>query len=245
MSGKRSLFTAAAGLLGFLVLVRLGVQVSTPPLGKPTQLESWWTSVGTPMATVALARLLGLVLCGYLAIASSLVFVATATRWTWMLDVSSWFAAPLLRRAVVSGTFAVALGAAVAPSVADAHDDVAAVELVTDQRQLTYHHSPTHSSEPEPVAELEQYQINQGADELDWDEFDDDFEVAGPLGRTWLVMPGENLWGIAADVVQSRSGLMEPHDVLTYWMELVELNAYRLGSDHQHLTPGVVLMLPN
>ena len=61
---------------------------------------------------------------------------------------------------------------------------------------------------------------------------------------TRVVSPGDNLWGIAADTVASRTGSTEPHTVLRYWQDLVEANSDALGGNPDLIHPGQVIRLP-
>ena len=62
--------------------------------------------------------------------------------------------------------------------------------------------------------------------------------------KTWLVMPGDNLWGIAADTVAHRTGSAEPHTVLQYWLDLLEANVEVLGENPDLIYSGQILRLP-
>ena len=68
-------------------------------------------------------------------------------------------------------------------------------------------------------------------------------QVGGHQG-TWVVTPGDNLWGIAAQTVAQRTGAMEPHSVLQYWLELIDVNANRLNGNPDLIFSGQVLLLP-
>ena len=67
MSTRRGLVCLAGALVATAVLVAAAPSMPAPPLTGPGELEDWWTSNGTAVATFALIRVVGLALSGYVA----------------------------------------------------------------------------------------------------------------------------------------------------------------------------------
>lgn len=69
-------------------------------------------------------------------------------------------------------------------------------------------------------------------------------------GNTWIVMPGDNLWDIAADIVAERAGDTDPRNVdqrnvLDYWLRLIDANSEALGDNPDLIFPGQIIRLPS
>ncbi len=63
--------------------------------------------------------------------------------------------------------------------------------------------------------------------------------------NTWIVMPGDNLWAIAADVVAERTGDTDPRSVLDYWLRLIDVNSETIGDNPDLIFPGQIIHLPS
>ena len=61
---------------------------------------------------------------------------------------------------------------------------------------------------------------------------------------TWLVEPGDHLWGIAAATVAERSGSEDHMAVARYWLKLIEANADTVGDNPDLIYPGQLIRLP-
>ena len=61
---------------------------------------------------------------------------------------------------------------------------------------------------------------------------------------TWIVEPGDHLWGIAAATVAERSGSDDPTEVASYWLKLIEANADTVGDSPDLIHPGQLIRLP-
>ena len=66
-----------------------------------------------------------------------------------------------------------------------------------------------------------------------------------PRGSTWIVAPGDNLWGISAATVLERTGRTEIATVAQYWLELIETNSDTLGDNPSLIYPGQAIQLPD
>ena len=71
----------------------------------------------------------------------------------------------------------------------------------------------------------------------------DDTPDPGGLG-TWIVEPGDHLWGIAAATVAERSGSEDHREVARYWLKLIEANADTVGDNPDLIYPGQLIRLP-
>lgn len=69
--------------------------------------------------------------------------------------------------------------------------------------------------------------------------------AAGVQPDSWLVEPGDHLWGIAAATVAERSGSEELVAVASYWLKLIEANADTVGDNPDLIHPGQVIRLPD
>lgn len=72
---------------------------------------------------------------------------------------------------------------------------------------------------------------------------DDTHAAGGP--STWLVEPGDHLWGIAAATVTERRGSEDRMTVLRYWLKLIEANADTVGDNPDLIHPGQIIHLPD
>ena len=61
---------------------------------------------------------------------------------------------------------------------------------------------------------------------------------------TWLVEPGDHLWGIAAATVAERGGSDDPAAVARYWLKLIEANTDTVGDKPDLVYPGQLIRLP-
>ena len=61
---------------------------------------------------------------------------------------------------------------------------------------------------------------------------------------TWIVEPGDHLWGIAAATVAERSGSEDHREVARYWLKLIEANADTVGDNPDLIYPGQLIRLP-
>ena len=71
----------------------------------------------------------------------------------------------------------------------------------------------------------------------------DDTPDPGGLA-TWIVEPGDHLWGIAAATVAERSGSEDRMEVARYWLKLIEANADTVGDNPDLILPGQLIRLP-
>ena len=71
----------------------------------------------------------------------------------------------------------------------------------------------------------------------------DDTPDPGGLA-TWIVEPGDHLWGIAAATVAERSGSEDHMEVVRYWLKLIEANADTVGDNPDLIYPGQLIRLP-
>ena len=72
---------------------------------------------------------------------------------------------------------------------------------------------------------------------------DDTRATGGP--STWLVEPGDHLWGIAAATVTERSGSEDHMTIVRYWLKLIEANADTVGDNPDLIRPGQIIRLPD
>lgn len=62
---------------------------------------------------------------------------------------------------------------------------------------------------------------------------------------SWIVQPGDHLWGIAAATVAERGGAEDHMTVTRYWLKLIEFNSDAVGDDPDLIYPGQVIRLPD
>ena len=261
---------AAAALL----LDLSGGGLPAPPLTQPDRLDDWWNAQGTALATLSVVRVAGLALCCYLMLISVLAVLAAITRWRWMAVFTWWVATPALRRMLIGGSMAVALsapsGAAASPAPYSV-TDIGASAAAEPQRFTVGPDTPAAPAEysvvdvgPARAWAAEPYTArdigsaaafipapdtaqarNAPADINPTPETPTEHLPAEHPGNTWMVMPGDNLWAIAADVVAERTGDTDPRSVLDYWLRLIDANSETLGDNPDLIFPGQIIHLPS
>ena len=379
MTIKRSLLMATISTISAILLHSYRNFLPSPPITDFTQLENWWNTHGTAVAAFSIARMLGLVLCCYLAILSISAMLAAITRWQWMATFTKWLATPALRRIILSGSLAATLttNTASAATVPVAYP-VASNQVVSSQNSATIGHTDVSETSTDASKHTDTSEVsnvdnrkkstNQAAFavtdvgtaipsmdfkatdigaviQLDADKFtlhpsmdfkatdigaviqnhdlqasaspeqdpattttetgklqasaspeqdpattttetgklqasaspeqdpaknmdSEDTNLVDPSlpidtslpidskpydltaltahynHEVWLVQPGDNLWGIAANTVFERTGHTEPKAVTQYWLDLIETNSETLNGKPDLIHPGQIIHLP-
>ncbi len=252
MSARRGLICLAGALVATAVLVAAAPSMPAPPLAGPGELEDWWTSNGTAVATFALIRVVGLALSGYVAALGLVGTIAAATKWAWADALLARCATPRFRRLLVGGGLVASLsvstvGAARAPTVFDLVDlgpagtDFQIHDLGPAGTDFQIHDlgpagTGSRSIDIEPTANSRP-----------------EADVAVPAATTtaeaelesWLVAHGDHLWSIAAETMADRGEDQREASVAAYWLRLIEENRDVLGQNPDLIHPGQVIRLPD
>jgi len=213
-------------------LVRLG---SLPFLATPgLRLSGWgsWVATTPPAdALAAVARLVALVLAGWLLAGTCLYLAGRLARLPGLVRAAG-HAVPRPLRRLVDATLAVAVSAAVtAASPAFAAGPPGPPAPGFPAVRVTASAQPPAPSRPAPAPAPRQAPA-----------------APAPGPDTHVVAPGESLWSIAASALAAASPGGSPPDtrqVARYWVEVVAGNRPHLRSGNPNLIfPGEPVTLP-
>ena len=207
--------------VAFAALVSIGPP-GTIGVGPAAALEPTLLAVG---------RLVGLILCGWLLASQGLYTLAVITRTQWLVDVLRPITLPLVRRAV-TGLATVSISFSAVTAVAQGPTESTVV--MVDHSSLRQEATPTPNLQP--LVEVDR---------------NEPCVVDEPIGSysaplTWLVRPGDHLWKIAGEhlsIVLDRPPTRREH--ARYWVEVV--NAARpviRSGDPNLIHPGEEIPLP-
>lgn len=189
-------------------------------------------TAGTPEpALLALGRLVGLILCGWLLASHLLYTVAIATRSHRLAEVLRPVTLPLVRR-IAAGLATITITFNTFTAVAQTTTEPTIVAVDTDS--LRTEATPTPNLQP--VVEVES---------------EEPCEMEEPTGSysaplTWLVRPGDHLWKIAGEhltIVLDRPPTRDEH--ARYWVEVIDAARPIIRSgDPDLIYPGEEIPLP-
>ena len=216
------------------LLHRAGGTFAPPRSWSPTGVDAWAEAAGTATASLAVVRVLALVLAWYL-LATTLAQVATRLAgWVSAVTVVDAVTAPALRRLV---TGALAAGVALTspavvnlggPPVAVAASEAAPEDGTATMRRV--------DPQPAPVADRPAAPPVTAPD------------AAPPTPRSWTVRPGDHLWGIAEAALTAAWGRPPAGtEAAPYWEQVVAANRDRLvrPDDPDLLFTGQAVLLPD
>jgi hypothetical protein len=214
-------------ILALIPGVAIFALVSVPP---PLTIGDIPTATLEP-TLLALGRLAGLVVSGWLLASQVLYTLAVVTRTHWLTEVLRPITLPLVRR-IAAGLATVTISLSTVTAVTQAPTEATVVAI--DYSNLRQEATPTPNLQPLVEVETEEPCL---ADE--------------PIGSysaplTWLVRPGDHLWKIAGEhltIVLDRPPTRNEH--ARYWVEIV--NAARAvirSGDPNLIYPGEQIPLP-
>jgi hypothetical protein len=221
-----------AGVIRWLTLALIpGVAIialaSVPP---PLTIGDIPTATLEP-TLLALGRLAGLVVCGWLLASQVLYTLALVTRTHWLTKVLRPITLPLVRR-IAAGLATVTISLSTVTAVAQAPTESTVVAI--DYNSLRQEATPTPNLQPLVEVETEEPCL-----------------VDEPIGSysaplTWLVRPGDHLWKIAREhltIVLNRPPTRKEH--ARYWVEVVNAAGPVIRSGDPNLIyPGEQIPLP-
>lgn len=217
-----------AGLAGVALLL---ASVPAPPT-RIEEAPTWWRSVGTGAATVALLRLVGIGLAGWSITVCAVGLIAAATRRAaarrlWRLAAP----APLRRAVAVSAVVAgvSAPGTALGAEPTDTPPmlrDLGRADTLDAPSPILTDLGPIVDTPPSRPA------VERPAAE------------AASRDAVWVVERGDHLWSIAAETLADRGEPTSDAAVADYWRQLIARNPGPVGPDPDLIHPGAVLTLP-
>lgn len=209
--------------------VALAALISTPQTVSIADITA-----GTPeLALLALGRLVGLSLCGWLLASHLLYIVAIATRSHRLAEVLRPVTLPLVRR-IAAGLATITISFNAVTAVAQTITTTEPTIVAVDTDSLRTEATPTPNLQP--VVEVES---------------EEPCEMEEPTGSysaplTWLVRPGDHLWKIAGEhlaIVLDRPPTEDEH--ARYWVEVVDAARPIIrSSDPDLIYPGEEIPLP-
>lgn len=180
---------------------------------------------------LAVGRLVGLMLCGWLLASQCLYTLAVITRTQWLVEVLRPITLPLVRRAV-AGLATVSISFSAVTALAQGPTDSTVV--VVDYGNLRQEATPTPNLQP--LVEVQTEEACVGEEPIG--------SYSAPL--TWLVQPGDHLWKIAGEhlnIVLDRLPTREEH--ARYWVEVIKAAQPVIRSGDPNLIyPGEQIPLP-
>lgn len=234
--------TLAALALGAAAALA-SLPVATPPAA-PDALAAWWESVDTPAATIAIFRMVGLLLAGWLLCVSLLGLVAALSQSRGALSLVLRISPARLRRVALASTVALSASTPVLAWSAEPDDNTPVLRDLGPVDETRSGNNDADTTAP--------MLVDLGAPIGDADEgspVSDDLVVdsastdAAPAD-TWTVARGDHLWGVAAETLRDRGESVDDATTAIYWQQLIEQNEGKIGMDPDLIHPGMVLELP-
>lgn len=221
-----------------------GIAIAAAPsdlpalLAEPAAVLTWWETIGTADATIAIVQGLAVTGFAYVAAIALVISLADALRLRFVRRLVLRLATPQLRRAL---TISVVAGAVALPSPATAEESMIAITDVGPAASTT-------DVEPFVLADLGPAETTptEAAPLVSTAAVRDSFrpQIAGATADAWLVESGDHLWGIAESVLADHlGGAPNEAETARYWAALIDANASELA-DPDLIFPGQVLTLP-
>lgn len=227
----------SAALLTLSVVACIGLAnipggFSHPTSLTPNGIVDWWSSVGTDTAAMGIARIVSMVLAVRMTAMGATALAAGLAHVTGRFSVVErvWASVSgdgLKRLLVVGAVVTLSAGPVSAATPSNTPPPIVLVDLGPAVGPL-----PVHPS--------------TDTDAPDEGSIENPATVVEPsIGSTWVVKPGDHLWHIAEQTLESEGG--EPPDlrrVTRYWKRLIELNFAESGANPDLIVPGQVINLP-
>lgn len=208
----------------------LAAMPTTLPPRRLVDFVRWWGTAGTPEATMAIARLVGVALAGWLVTIASVGLLAALSRSASALRLWARSVPLPLRRALAATTLAAAVSSTGLAGASELQLEQPVLIDLGPARTDT----PVAMS-PRPLLQL----ADLGALSA---------TAAPPAvapAERWTVAPGDHLWRIAEETLRERGSDPATPDIERYWARLIETNRNALGEDVDLIHPGLVLTLPD
>lgn len=214
-------------------------------IGRQPAMQVWWTDLAGWLdatafedALAAVLRTIGLAI-GYWLLGSTLLYVtARMAGWARITAGIGIFTLPAVRRAsdrLVAGSLALATLAT--PAVSWPQPGPSPVPQTVEVPDA-YQHLDTNADEgEEPMQEKLPATSGEESPEI---------VVYADATLEVVVRPGDNLWDLAARRMNKSLGRpAADHEVVPYWLEMIQANEERIRSgDPDLIFPGEVILLP-
>lgn len=212
-------------------------------------LGDWLAATAPEDAVVAVVRLVALVLAGWLLATTVVYFIARASRLPGLVRATAWATLPAVRKVVDAAVAVTLVGGTVVsahPAGAQVSPPPIVVELNSTTTSTLAHlyvpvpagdrfvATPTTLTIPRSVAPPPATPPPA---------------IAEPASRTHTVVPGDNLWTIAAAELTRQTGRTPDHlaevEIRNYWVAIITANRPHLRSGDPNLIyPGESILLP-
>lgn len=252
------------------LLLRLGDHGLNVPFGSAEHLVAWFEEADPAILAAAALRLVGMVVCGYLAAVTALAMLATLARGRSSAAISAGRLMPTMLRRVLLGTAGAGLASTVVSSpvspalvaaAADGAEDTAVMvklePLTSDETSTsttsttslpsTTSTTPSAAPTSSTTASLPPTTSTTPSAAPEPPSTD----AADRHSQTWTVQAGDSFWSIAEEVVAEQLGSQSPSsptdaDIAHYWQALIAANRDRLSdrANPDLLFPGQELSLP-
>ena len=263
---SRARLTASARLLVLVVLEAAAIPLlrSTGdgvPAVEWSHLGRWLSTTAPDDAVIAVVRLAGMALAVWLLTTTMLYLLARLTRMPALVHSIEWATLPGVRRVVDAAVAASIVGGAVlGPHPAGAQ--VPAPPPVVVELDATTTTQPAHLYVPVPAGDgVASVPTTAGVTvtttrppavttTVPPGPTTSPPAAVEPADHIHLVVPGDNLWTIAAAELSRQTGRSADHlaevEVRNYWIKVIEANRAQLISGDPNLVyPGETIMCPD
>jgi hypothetical protein len=255
----RSRLAAAARLIALITLEAAAIPLlrgrgPAAPAGIDwSHLGRWLGDAPPEDAVVAVVRLIGIVLAGWLLATTTLYLLARLTRLPALVQGVEWATLPGVRRMVDAAVAASIMGGAIV-GAHPAGAQVPAPPPIVVALDTTTTSTPGHLYVPVPAGDgrLATATTATTAPATTTQLLQAPPAAAPPaeaLGHTHTVVPGDNLWTISEAELSRQTGRTPDHlaevEVRYYWIKVLDANRSRLLSGNPNLIyPGEQILCP-
>jgi len=197
-----------------------------PAAPSPPAVSDWWMRVGTDSAAISLVWAVGVIIAAHLTLVGA-VAVVTATaansgRLPWIRSILNAISSDSIRRLLMVGAM-VTLSAG--PVGATGESNPPTPIILVDLGP-----APVRPATRSPV----DIQIPIETPDL-----------SPPRSDVWVVEPGDHLWHIAKQTLESRTGAKPGiSDITRYWKLVIAENFAQPDSNPDLIVPGQTIVLP-
>lgn len=214
-----------------------------------SHLGDWITGTAPEDAVVAVVRLVALLLAAWLLATTTVYFLARLTRAPALVRATSWATLPAIRRLVDAAMAVTLVGSTVVgayPAGAQVNPPPIVVELNSTTTTTAAHLYVPVPAGDRFVAPATTVTIPRS---LAPPPAPSPSAIADPAARTHTVVPGDNLWTIAAAELSRQTGRTPDHlaevEIRNYWVAVITANRAHLRSGDPNLIyPGESIILP-